>query len=121
MAIGRISSAVADPHPPDLDYTDQPQPAPAPNLYCRPPSPSGHNGRLSKLSQPLAGDIPIEVPLSTGDTEVEGPPPTVWPDTSTVVCVADDACPSLVKGGSRADNECVACWEDEGNVADLKH
>lgn len=66
--------------------------------------------------------IPDNLRVRLSAAMVDGPPPRDWKYTSTVVTVADDdTCPASVKGGSCADNECVRCWTDQGNVPYLLH
>jgi hypothetical protein len=67
-------------------------------------------------------EIPPNLTPRLSSAMIDGPAPRDWKWTSTVVTVAGaGVCPSSVKGGSCADNECVRCWRDEGNVAYLKH
>ncbi len=67
--------------------------------------------------------VPDNLTIRLSATMVDGPPPTWWPTTSTVVSAADlDTCPSSTEGKSCADHECTACWDREvANVAYLKH
>jgi hypothetical protein len=70
----------------------------------------------------LRDEIPANLTVRLSAALIDGRPPRDWAFTSTVVTVADaDTCPSSVHGGSCADNKCVRCWEDEGNIAYLLH
>src|SRR5207249_174926 len=56
-------------------------------------------------------EIPENLTIRESATMVDGPPPKGWPTTSTVVTEATaDTCPSSLRGGSCADNDCTECW-----------
>lgn len=66
--------------------------------------------------------IPDNLTIRASGNRVDGPPPSWWPSTSTVVTsMNDDICPSSVEGGSCDQHECTRCWDRGGNVAYLAH
>jgi len=70
-------------------------------------------------------EIPNNLNIRASATRADGPPPTWWPTTSTVVTDAGDGfgiCPSSREGGSCGDHQCDACWDkDAKNVAYRLH
>lgn len=72
--------------------------------------------------RPLEDMIPANLTVRLSAAMIDGAPPQQWEYTSTVVTDADEkTCPSSVKGGSCADNECVRCWSQQGNIAYKRH
>ena len=57
-----------------------------------------------------ADEMPDNLTIRASGTRVDGPPPTWWPNTSTVV-LFNATCPSSVEGGNCNDHECDACWD----------
>ena len=69
-----------------------------------------------------AGAIPRNAVVRVSGNLIDGPAPTWWPTTSTVVTDHGNAtCPSSMKGGSCGTHGCTACWTSEGNVAYARH
>lgn len=69
-----------------------------------------------------AAAIPDNAVVRVSGNVIDGPAPTWWPTTSTVVTDRDRAtCPSSTKGGICGTHDCAACWSQVGNVAYAKH
>lgn len=78
--------------------------------------------REAALVREHAGAIPGNAVVRVSGTLIDGPPPTWWPATSTVVTDPGEAtCPTSTGGGSCGSHGCTACWTAEGNVAYAKH
>lgn len=69
-----------------------------------------------------ADSIPENAIVRVSGNVIDGPAPTWWPTTSTVVSDPKKAiCPSSKEGGNCGTHGCTACWTSEGNVAYLRH
>jgi hypothetical protein len=69
-----------------------------------------------------AGAIPGNAVVRVSGNVIDGPAPTWWPTTSTVVTdPAAATCPSSKEGGNCGTHACTACWTGMGNVAYLRH
>ncbi len=69
-----------------------------------------------------ADAIPENAVVRVSGNVIDGPAPTWWPTTSTVVSdPARATCPSSLKGGNCGTHNCTACWTQQGNVAYVRH
>jgi hypothetical protein len=70
-----------------------------------------------------AGEVPPNLTIRVSGQEVDGPPPSWWPTTSTVTSTpgaGEGKCPAPDQGGKCA--ECRACWDGRvGNVGYRLH
>jgi hypothetical protein len=71
------------------------------------------------LSQVKLNEVPSNLIIRASGTKVDGPPPTFWPYTSSVV-TEGKTCPAAEQGNKCMS--CRACWNrDVKNVAYGKH
>ncbi len=69
---------------------------------------------------PAAEDVPDNMIIRLSGSKVDGPAPTAWPHTSTVVTDGAPSCPSGKQGNKCLD--CRACWnKDIKNISYGKH
>ena len=78
--------------------------------------------REATLVRENAAAIPGNAVVRVSGNVIDGPPPTWWPTTSTVVTDPEEAsCPSSREGGNCGTHGCTACWTGPGNVSYLRH
>ena len=78
--------------------------------------------REAVLVRENADAIPGNAVVRVSGNVIDGPAPTWWPTTSTVVSdPAVATCPSSLKGGNCGTHHCTACWTGEGNVVYVRH
>lgn len=78
--------------------------------------------REAGLVRENADAIPSNAVVRVSGNVIDGPAPTWWPTTSTVVTDSRQAtCPSSKEGGNCGTHHCKACWTKEGIVAYLRH
>jgi hypothetical protein len=78
--------------------------------------------REATLVRENAAAIPENAVVRVSGTVIDGPPPSWWPTTSTVVSDPREAtCPSSKNGGNCGTHHCIACWTRDANTAYLRH
>lgn len=78
--------------------------------------------REAALVREHAAAIPPNAVVRVSGNVIDGPAPSWWPATSTVVTDPRRAtCPSSKLGGNCGTHGCTACWAAAGNVAYAKH
>ncbi|MFO0824964.1 MAG: hypothetical protein U0792_17895 [Gemmataceae bacterium] len=66
--------------------------------------------------------IPANAIVRVSGNLIDGPAPTWWPTTSTVVSDPGKAnCPTSTASGNCGTHRCTACWTQAGNIAYLRH